>query len=197
MSPPSAEPTQSRPDCAAPPPAARLAGLLPLSPRSLLALAGFVLVATARLQAAGPTLSVVYEGKTTVYTAAELSAMPHQEVTAFESHEKQNHLYSGVPVRDLLAKAGVEFGQKLRGRGFRLAVLARSRDHYDVVFAVAEFDDAFNSRTILVADRQDGMPLPGALGPFRLVVPGDKRAARWARMVESLEVIAVGGDASG
>ena len=120
--------------------------------------------------------------------------MAHREVTAYDAHEKRSHTYSGVPVRDLLARAGVEFGEKLRGRGLRLAVLVRCRDHYDVVFALAEFDDAFNGRTILLADLEDGKPLPPAQGPLRLVVPGDKRVARWARMVTSLEVTAVGSD---
>jgi len=73
-----------------------------------------------------------------------------------------------------------------------MAVLARCRDHYDVVFALAEFDDAFSGRVILLADREDGGPLPDGQGPLRLVVPGDKRVARWARMVTSLEVAEVG-----
>ena len=163
--------------------------LLCIAPSALLS--GIVLLAAPRLQAASPGLTVVYEGKTTVLSLAELSLLPHQEVTAFDFHEKQSHVYSGVPVRDLLARAGVQFGEKLRGRSLRLAVLARCRDHYDVAYALAEFDDAFNSRTILLADRQDGQPLPDALGPLRLVVPGDKRSARWAHMVTSLEVIPV------
>jgi DMSO/TMAO reductase YedYZ molybdopterin-dependent catalytic subunit len=159
-------------------------------------LAAFVFLAAPRLQASGPGLTIVYEGKTTALSAAELSMLAHQEVTAFDFHEKQSHVYSGVPVRDLLAKAGVQFGEKLRGRSLRLAVLAHCRDHYDVVYALAEFDDAFNSRTILLVDRQDGQPLPDALGPFRLVVPGDRRSARWAHMVTSLEVVSVGTSAA-
>jgi len=159
-------------------------------------LAGFALLALPRLQASGAGLTIAYEGKTTEIAAAELSRMAHQEVTAFDFHEKQSHVYSGVPVRDLLAKAGVEFGEKLRGKGLRLAVLARCRDHYDVVYALAEFDDAFSSRVILLVDRQDGQPLPDALGPLRVVVPGDRRSARWARMVTSLEVVSVGDGAA-
>jgi hypothetical protein len=90
----------------------------------------------------------------------------------------------------------VEFGEKLRGKGLRQVVIAHCRDHYDIVFALAEFDDAFNSRIILLVDRQDGLPLPLGQGPVRLVVPGDKRPARWARMVTSLEVVSVD-DSSG
>jgi hypothetical protein len=141
---------------------------------------------------ADPRLTIVYQGKTTAFEAADISMMPHQDVTAFDAHEKINHLYSGVPVRDLLAKAGIPLGEKLRGKNLRLAVLVHCLDHYDIVFALAEFDDAFNSRTILLVDRQDGQPLPNALGPVRLLVPGDKRPARWARMVQSLDVLSVG-----
>ncbi len=166
-------------------------GLLPR-----LGLIGLVLLAAPGLQAADLSLTVVNEGRPTVFAEADLSAMPHQDVTAFDFHEKKSHLYSGVPVRDLLAKAGIEFGEKLRGKNLRLAVLAHCRDHYDIVFALAEFEDAFNSRTILLVDRQDGQPLPDALGPLRLVVPGDKRPARWARMVTSLEVVSVGDSAA-
>jgi len=148
------------------------------------------------LRAVEPRLTITSDGKTTAFSGAGLSMLPHQDVTAFDFHEKQSHLYSGVPVRDLLAAAGVQFGEKLRGKKLRSVVLVHCRDHYDIVFALAEFDDAFNPRTILLVDRQDGQPLPDAMGPVRLVVPGDKRPARWARMVTSLEVVSVGGDPS-
>lgn len=143
------------------------------------------------MRAAEPTLMISLGGKTTVIESADLAALAHQDVTAFDFHEKKDHVYSGVPVRDLLAKAGVEFGEKLRGRALRQIVIVHCRDHYDIVFALAEFDDAFNTRTILLVDRQDGQPLPEGQGPVRLVVPGDKRPARWARMVTSLEVVPV------
>lgn len=164
--------------------------------RSLPLILGFALLAAREMRASDARLTIAYEGKTTTFSGADLSSMPRQDVTAFDFHEKMSHVYSGVAVRDLLAKVGVPLGEKLRGKILRLAVLAHCRDHYDIVFALAEFDDAFNSRTILLADRQDGQPLPDALGPVRLVVPGDKRPARWARMVTSLEVTSVGDPAN-
>jgi DMSO/TMAO reductase YedYZ molybdopterin-dependent catalytic subunit len=150
-----------------------------------------MLAATA-LRGAEPALTVGFAGKETSFEEAALAALPHQDVTAFDFHEKRDHVYTGVPVRDLLANAGVEFGEKLRGKGLRQVVIVHCRDHYDIVFALAEFDDAFNSRAILLVDREDGQPLPEGQGPLRLVVPGDKRPARWARMVTSLEVVSVG-----
>jgi DMSO/TMAO reductase YedYZ molybdopterin-dependent catalytic subunit len=155
------------------------------------AILGCVILSSAVLRAAAPGVTISLAGKATVFGAAELAALAHQDVTAFDFHEKKDHVYSGIPVRDLLAKAGVEFGEKLRGRALRQVVIVHCADRYDIVFALAEFDDAFNSRTILLVDHQDGQPLPEGQGPLRLVVPGDKRPARWARMVTSLEVVPV------
>ncbi len=168
-----------------PPVPFRRLALLPALALALLATSG-------GLRAEEPRLTILYNGRTTAFAGAELAQLPHQDVTAYDFHAKQNHVYSGVPVRDLLAKAGVEFGEKLRGPKLRAVVIAHTRDHYDIVYTLAEFDEAFNARTILLVDRQDGQPLPDGMGPVRFVIPGDKRPARWARMVTSLEVVAVG-----
>lgn len=135
--------------------------------------------------------SITVNGRTTTIPAAEFAALPHQDVSAFDAHEKQEHTYSGVPAQELLEKAGVVFGEALRGKGLRQVVIARTRDHYAIVYALAEFDPAFNPRTILVVDRQDGQPLPEHQAPYRLLIPGDKRPARWARMLTGFEVKSV------
>ncbi len=44
---------------------------------------------------------------------------------------------------------------------------------------------------VLVADRKDGKPLDAHEGPFRLVVPGDKRPARSARSIVKIEIRAL------
>jgi len=62
---------------------------------------------------------------------------------------------------------------------------------YRVVFALAELDPAFTDRVILLADRADGQPLDNKTGPFRIVVPGEKRMARWVRQVITLKVVQV------
>jgi DMSO/TMAO reductase YedYZ molybdopterin-dependent catalytic subunit len=154
---------------------------------------GLGVLAVPAVHAGDASLTVTYAGNAVTFDGAGLAILPHQDVKAYDAHEKMEHVYSGVPVRDLLARDGVVFGEKLRGKSLRLVVIAHCRDHYDIVFALAEFDDAFNARTILLVDRQDGQPLPDGQGPLRLVVPGDKRPARWARMVTSLEVVSAGG----
>lgn len=167
--------------------------------RSLLALAaalGLVallpLPAKADSPASAPALAIVYNGKTTAFTADQIAAVPHQSATAYNYHEKAVHTYGGVPVHDLLAEVGVAFGEKLRGTGLRQVVVVHCRDGYAIVFALAEFDPDFNPRTILLSDTEDGKPTSAGQGPLRLVVPGDKRPARWARQVTSLEIVSVG-----
>jgi hypothetical protein len=62
---------------------------------------------------------------------------------------------------------------------------------YRVVFALAELDPGYTDRVILLADRADGQPLDSKTGPFRIVVPGEKRMARWVRQVIVLKVVQV------
>jgi DMSO/TMAO reductase YedYZ molybdopterin-dependent catalytic subunit len=139
--------------------------------------------------AAEPALSLISPDRTLALTQDDLRQMPRTELTATDPHENKEHRYSGVLVRDLLARAGAPVGEKLRGHALQLAVVFHSKDGYATLFALAEFDEAFSDRRLILADTEDGEPLSPSSGPLRLVVPGDKRAARWARMVTSIEVI--------
>jgi DMSO/TMAO reductase YedYZ molybdopterin-dependent catalytic subunit len=161
---------------------------------SLLAVATGALLALAPLRAAdSPALTVSGGGQTLTYSLADFAALPHLEVTALDPHAKEQHTYSGVLVHDLLAKVGMPGGDALRGALLRQAVIVHASDGYATLFALAEFDENFSDRTILLADRQDGRPLPPNAGPLRLIVPHDKRAARWARMVQALEIVSIAG----
>jgi hypothetical protein len=71
------------------------------------------------------------------------------------------------------------------------ALLVEAADGYKVVFAVTEFDPAFATREIILADKRDGKTLDAKEGPLRIVAPGDKRPARWIRQVTTFRVIAV------
>jgi hypothetical protein len=155
-------------------------------------LALFLSAAAVCLAAADPVLTVTSPEKTRAFSADELRLLPHTEITATDPHENKAHRYSGVPVRDLLLQVGAPLGEKLRGRALQLAVLVHSKDGYVTLFALAEFDDAFSDRELLLADSEDGAPLPANAAPLRLIVPGDKRAARWARMVPSMEIVRPG-----
>ena len=67
--------------------------------------------------------------------------------------------------------------------------LAEGADGYRVSFSLAELDPGFQDSQVLVADTMNGEPLGDKVGPLRLVVPQDKRPARWVRMLRSIKVM--------
>jgi hypothetical protein len=159
-----------------------------------LALLAVALAGTPRAARAAEAsgLRLAYGAKVVTLTAEEIAALPHQTVTTVDGHDHKSHTYSGIPVRDLLARVGVTYGDKMKGAQLRLAVLVRSSDGYVITYAAAEFDAAYRPTTVLLVDGEDGAKESLQVGPFRLVAPGDTRPARWARMVTSLEVVALG-----
>jgi DMSO/TMAO reductase YedYZ molybdopterin-dependent catalytic subunit len=124
-------------------------------------------------------------------TAADLKGMPRKTLHVDNAHSKKSEVYEGVLVEDLLQKAGVPQGEQLRGQAMATYVLVEAADNYRVVFSLADFNSSFQDSEIIVADTMDGAPIPGALGPFRLVAPHEKRPARWVEMVKSLTVVRV------
>ena len=124
-------------------------------------------------------------------TAADLKGMPRKTLRVDNAHSKKSEVYEGVLVEDLLQKAGVPQGEALRGQAMATYVLVEAADNYRVVFSLEEFNSSFMDSEIIVADTMDGAPIPGALGPFRLVAPHEKRPARWVEMLKSLTVVRV------
>jgi len=117
----------------------------------------------------------------------ELTGLPRQTVSADDHGTRTT--FEGVLVRNVLARAGVALGEKLHGPAALASfVLATARDNYQVIFSIAELDAGFTDQIILLADRRDGKPLDAKSGPLQIVVPHEKRAGRWIRQVNRLEV---------
>ncbi len=55
--------------------------------------------------------------------------------------------------------------------------------------AVAELDAGFTDRVVLITDTKDGASLSAKDGPFQLIVPDEKRPARWVRQVRRIRVV--------
>ena len=121
-------------------------------------------------------------------TAADLKSMPRTSLHVTNPHENKTETYEGVLLEELLRKAGAAMGDQLRGKRMTTYVIAEAEDGYKVVFALAELDSGITNSEILVADTVDGSPIDAKRGPFRLVVPHDKRPARWVRMLKSITV---------
>jgi DMSO/TMAO reductase YedYZ molybdopterin-dependent catalytic subunit len=173
----------------------------------LIAAIGFVTMGVATQMAAGQamtttqapatpaaqaTLSLTGEVTQELHlTDADLKAMPRTTLTAMDAHEKQTHTFEGVTLAELLKRAGLPTGENLRGKSMSLCVVAGAADGYHAVFSLAELDASIGGVTVLVADTVDGQAIPAGQGPLRLVVPSDKRPARWVRMLQSLTVVSV------
>ena len=137
---------------------------------------------------AQPILTVTFQETHLAFTAAQFAALPHIDLKLTDPHEQKEHQYSAVPVRALLTQAGVPGGDQLRGAALRDVIMVRARDGYAVAFTPADLDETFGGRNIVLADRVDGELLSTNAGPLRLIVPGDKKATRWARMVTAIDV---------
>jgi hypothetical protein len=108
--------------------------------------------------------------------------------TVTNPHTKKEEKYEGVPLRALLDRVGVSAGEKLRGPDLRDYIAISAKDGYEVVLALVEIDPMFQQNQVLVADTLDGKPLDEKHGPLQLVVPEDKRPARWVRMISTISV---------
>jgi DMSO/TMAO reductase YedYZ molybdopterin-dependent catalytic subunit len=122
-----------------------------------------------------------------VISETDLQALPRKRLTVTDD-KGARVTYDGVPVVELLRRAETPLGKQLRGLQMRLYVIVRASDGYQAVFALPEFDPDFTDRVIILADEQDGHALLSPEGPFRLIVDGEKRRARWVREVTTLDV---------
>jgi hypothetical protein len=108
-------------------------------------------------------------------------------VSRSASEHGQSSRFSGVTLQAVLGAAGVRL-DTLRGPALREVVLVTARDGYVVAFSAAELSHSLGAREVLVVNERDGAPLPDTQGPWRLVVPDDKRPARWIRQIRRIEV---------
>lgn len=128
----------------------------------------------------GPT------GARATLSAADVAALPRAKVI-FDNHGTKQ-AFEGALLIDVLAKVGTPTGKDIHGAELATVVLVTAKDGYQVAIGLAEADPGTRANRIILADRVEGAPLPANAGPFQLVIEGDVRAARSARMVSAIEV---------
>ena len=125
-----------------------------------------------------------------VLNRADIEALPHVKVTtAKDSSVPVN--FEGVTLKGVLEKAGVTFGETMRGKRLANCLLLGAADGYRVVIALPELDPAFTDKQTVLAFSRDGKPLDEKEGPYRIVIPDEKRMARWVRQVTVLKIVDV------
>jgi hypothetical protein len=131
-----------------------------------------------------------FEGKTLTLSPEDLAALPHKSVVVFNAHTKANETYSGVPLADLLSKAGVPLGESVRGKLFMIGIVAEGTDKYGVLYSLAEVDPSIHTGDVIVADMLDGKKLDKD-GAFKMVSSEERRPARWVRNLTAISVVKV------
>lgn len=154
----------------------------------------FGLLLSAPALAGNAAIELHAPGKATIRVDESLLAgMPRAKATA-GPHGTASSEWEGVALTDLLQRLDAPQGDALRGTALALLVRVTGADGYQAVFSLAELDADFGKVVVLIADRQNGKPLPAETGPFRLVVPADHRAARWVRQVRKIELVSARDD---
>jgi hypothetical protein len=119
--------------------------------------------------------------------AAALAKLPQHTVSA-QAHG-QNLTCTGANLIDVLAAAGAPHGETLRGKALALYARVSAADGYRAVFSLAELDPGMREPVPILTANCDGKPLDAKTGPFRLVVSGEKRPARWVRQVTAIDLL--------
>ncbi len=114
-----------------------------------------------------------------------------QSVVMAKAHDEKVHRYTGVSLADLLTKTGVILGDSAKRQTVNSYIIVTAADNYKAIYTVAELDPLFANRLIILANRQDKKPLPQQDGPFQMIVPGEKKHARWVRQVNSIQLVVV------
>jgi DMSO/TMAO reductase YedYZ molybdopterin-dependent catalytic subunit len=151
----------------------------------------FASAQTTTPSAPSPELSLTIRGdiaETLVLKIADLAQLPRETVAVTDQDGAQVN-YEGIPLREVLKRAGVPLGKELRGKALASYIIAKAHDGYQVVFSLGELGTDFGNESIMVADKRDGKPLFGYQGPLRLVCPNDKAGARSVRMLETIELV--------
>jgi hypothetical protein len=164
-----------------------LAGLIGIG---LCGLSMSKLLDAAALGAEGPaqSLCVVDErGKEHNISDADLAKLPRVK-SKVTGHDNQPAEYEGVRLSDLLQGQGITLGKELRGPRIASYLLLEAEDGYRVVLAVAEVDPATTDKVVLLADRKNGAVLPDKEGPWRIIIPDEKRPVRWIRMLKRIRI---------
>ena len=128
-------------------------------------------------------------GQQTVLTKLDIESLPHVSVSARDSDKPA--MFEGVALKSVLEKAGIEFGHSMRGKRLASCLLVEAADGYRAVIALPEIDPDFTDKQVVLAFLQDGKPLDAKAGPYRVVIPDERRMARWVRQVTILKIVDV------
>jgi hypothetical protein len=158
--------------------------------RILYVTAALLLATAAGARAEDKVELVGTDGKAQALTAGKLESLAPREVTVKDPPGGESARYRGVPLFSVLNLAGVAADAPIKREAMTSMVRVEAADGYTVAFSLAELDPRIGATEVLLAFQRNGQPLARDTGPFRLVVPTDKRDSRWVWQVTRIRLIA-------
>ncbi|MDD5309802.1 MAG: hypothetical protein PHU25_21000 [Deltaproteobacteria bacterium] len=133
-----------------------------------------------------PRFSLMNAARKETTTIEDLSGLPRTDVAAVQTGDGIGYhgvrRFSGVPLRDALAGAGVSFDA---GQAF----LVIAADGYRASVSSGELFLQPDSSRIILADEAEGKAIDDG-GKFHLVTPDDFAADRWVKAVSRIDTLA-------
>ncbi len=114
---------------------------------------------------------------------ADFRSLPRKSLTAKDA-DGHDVIYEGVDLSELLARAGVPLRQNLKGADVAKYLHVEGGDGFVAVISLPEFDQS----GFLVADTENGSPLPGTSGPLQIISPNEMRHSRWVKHLQLLRI---------
>jgi hypothetical protein len=130
-------------------------------------------------------LKISFGKKSQVWTAEKLAGLPHKTMQIPDAKSQAQQTFSGVPLIALLVEVGVP--EKLKGKDFRLYLVAEGKDGKKVVYSVGEVSPDEHQGDVLLVDSVDGKPLADNR-PIALISSGERHDSRWVTDVVSIRV---------
>ena len=96
----------------------------------------FALLSSASIQCQQLAVQID-SGKQVIFSRSDIEALPHVKVTATE-HSSGPVTFEGVSLGSVLQKAGVGFGESMKGKGLTNCLLVEAADGYRVVRCLKE-----------------------------------------------------------
>lgn len=137
-----------------------------------------------------PSFTLTNEGESITINLETLMSLPYIE-KELTGHEQQSHLYRGVPLTEVLYLVHQKFDQAAIRENLNKYILVKAHDNYQVIYSATEVDPQFKEEVIFLAYQVDGKELLEHAGPFQMIVPGEKKHARWIREVKSISVLTI------
>ena len=136
------------------------------------------------------SLNVTFQGRTITLKPEDLLNLPQVTVHVHNAHRNTDETYSGPPLSDVLARAGLIASKETEPLILHSSVIATGTDHYFVLYSAAEVEPMFSRSQVIVAVMKSGLPDTEG-GNIQLINTDGAKPARWVHGLADINVMSI------